>query len=420
MKVLYHHRTMADGAEGIHIREIVSALRSLGHEVVVVALAGDPTRPAPGHASRVTSLRRLIPAFGYEIAELGYNLVGYRRIMAAIGHVRPDIIYDRYNTYSTAAAHAARRAGVPLLLEVNAPGAYERTVDAHLRLKFPRLARNYERWILRRADRIFAVSTPLKDHLAHAVGIDAGKIVVLPNGADPDVFVPGVGGEEVRRRYGIEDRVVIGFVGILRPWHGVDLLLEAFRDLRRTCSSAHLLIVGDGSIQDQLEAHAAELGLGSSVTFTGRLAHQDVVAHVAAMDVTVSPQATFYASPMKVLEYMSMGKAVVAPAMDNIRDIIDDEESGLLFEPGSAVALASAIRRMIADEGLRRRLGEQARRRIVERLNWRQNARRIIEAAARSVVPDTDEEQRRPGTFRRIERPETQQQPVTRRKSRRE
>ena len=139
-----------------------------------------------------------------------------------------------------------------------------------------------------------------------------------------------------------------------------------------------------------------------------------------AMDVTVSPQATFYASPMKVLEYMSMGKAVVAPAMDNIRDIIDDEESGLLFEPGSAVALASAIRRMIADEGLRRRLGEQARRRIVERLNWRQNARRIIEAAARSVVPDTDEEQRRPGTFRRIERPETQQQPVTRRKSRRE
>ena len=193
MKILYHHRTMADGAEGIHIAEIVKALRALGHQVQVVALAGDPTRPAPARAAGVGGLRKLIPASAYELAELGYNVVGYGRMLAAIRTFKPDVIYDRYNSYSTAALHAARRARLPLLLEVNAPVAYERNVYEHLQLRFPRLARRYESRILGGADCIFVVSTPLRCHLVDKIGVDASKIVVLPNGVDPDVFAPASG-----------------------------------------------------------------------------------------------------------------------------------------------------------------------------------------------------------------------------------
>ena len=381
MKVLYHHRTMADGAEGIHIREIVQALRALGHEVLVVALAGDPATPGAAGAARLAAVRRLIPAAGYELAEIGYNSVGHRRIMTAARNFCPDIIYDRYSTYSTAAMSAARRAHVPLLLEVNAPLAYERSVDDHLRLKFPALARSFERRIFEAADRIFVVSTPLRRHLVETIGIDAQKIVVLPNGADPDVFTPDHSGEDIRRRHGIGGRFVVGFVGILRPWHGVDLLLKAFRDLRVSGCDAHLLIVGDGPIQHELESLAGTLGVQDAVTFAGRVTHREVIAHVAAMDVAVSPHATFYASPMKILEYMSMGKAVVAPAMENIRDIVDDGETGLLFEPGDAGALESRLSRLQANEALRQELGRRARSRVVERFNWRFNALRVVDEA---------------------------------------
>ena len=380
MKILYHHRTMADGAEGIHIAEIVKALRVLGHEVQVVALAGDPSQPAPVRATRVKGLRRLIPAAAYELAELGYNLVGYRRMMAAVRSFKPDVIYDRYNSYSTAALRAARRARLPLLLEVNAPVAYERSVYEHLQLKWPRLAQRYEARIFAGADRIFVVSSPLKRHLVETLGVGPEKIAVLPNGADPEVFVPA-SGEPIRRRHDLAGRFVVGFVGILRPWHGVDLLLEAFAILRADCPSAHLLVVGDGPIQPQLERHARDLGLRTAVTFTGRLPHAEVVAHVAAMDVCVSPQATFYASPMKIVEYMAMGKAVIAPAMDNIRDLIEDGLTGILVEPDRADALAAALLELVNDAPRRRALGEDARRAVLERFNWRRNARCIADSA---------------------------------------
>jgi glycosyltransferase involved in cell wall biosynthesis len=386
MRILYHHRTMGDGAEGIHIREIVRALRAIGHDVQVEALAGDPmaAQGASPSRSRVSSLRRLIPASAYECAELGYNIVGYRRVMAAVRRFRPDVIYDRYNTYSTAAWRAARAAKLPLLLEVNSPMVYERSEYENLPLKFPRLAARYERSIFNGADRIFAVSTPLQRYLVDELNIDERKIVVLPNGADPDVFVPA-DGETTRRRYHLEGQTVVGFVGILRPWHGVDLLLGAFAELRRHRPSTHLLLVGDGPIEEQIAAQARDLGLATAVTLTGRLTHPEVVSHVAAMDICVSPRATFYASPMKILEYLAMGKAVVAPDMDNIRDIISHGRTGILFAPQSASAMGDALRRLVDDDHLRRALGEEGRRSVIERFNWRSNASRIVAEAEELV-----------------------------------
>jgi glycosyltransferase involved in cell wall biosynthesis len=371
---------MGDGAEGVHIREIVRALRTLGHQVEVVALTGDPTVASQTRISRVNALRRVIPGAAYELAELGYNLVGYRRLLSAIRQFRPEVIYDRYNSYSTAALKAARRAGLPLLLEVNAPVAYERSVYEHLQLKFPRLARRYERTICSGADQVFAVSTPLKEYLVQTIGVEAGKIVVLPNGVDPDDFAPA-DGSEVRRHYGIEDRMVIGFVGILRPWHGLDLLLDAFQQLRHTLPTAHLLIVGDGPIQAEVDAQVRRLGIDAAVTITGRIPHGRVAPHVAAMDVCVSPHATFYASPLKILEYMAMGKAVVAPALDNLRDLVQDDVTGALFEAGNARSLEARLRQLLGDESLRLALGRRARRKVVEHHSWSHNARCIIERA---------------------------------------
>jgi glycosyltransferase involved in cell wall biosynthesis len=125
-----------------------------------------------------------------------------------------------------------------------------------------------------------------------------------------------------------------------------------------------------------------------------------VVAHVAAMDVAVSPHATFYASPMKILEYMAMGKPLVAPAMDNIRDIVDDGETGMLFEPGNTTALAATLCRVSGDQTLREQLGRLARGRVVERFNWRLSALRVVDEAGTLLGRVRSSTDRQPGVAR--------------------
>jgi glycosyltransferase involved in cell wall biosynthesis len=387
VKILYHHRTMGDGAEGIHIQEMVSAFRELGHEVRVVSLIGEKTNAKTAQADRWKRLRGFIPSALYEFAELSYNVFGGRRVAQAIREFEPDVVYDRYNSYNTAAVGAAKRAGVPLMLEVNSPVAYERVAYENLQLKMPWLARRYERHICNSADHVFVVSTPLKRHLVDQVGVPAGRITVLPNGANPRTFDPRTDGDPIRARHGISNRIVIGFVGILRPWHGMEMLLDAFTELCGKHDNLHLLVVGDGPIQDDLKAQALATGVADRVTFTGRLSHTEVRDHVAAFDIAVSPKATFYASPMKILEYMAMAKPVIAPAMDNIRDIIDDRRTGILFEEGSVSNLRDALDRLARDEGLRRTLGLAARAEIDADRNWRTLARRVTRIVE-NVRPD--------------------------------
>jgi glycosyltransferase involved in cell wall biosynthesis len=210
-------------------------------------------------------------------------------------------------------------------------------------------------------------------------GVSDDKITVLPNGADPAAFDPRLDSAPIRARYQLGNRTVIGFVGILRPWHGLELLLEAFSRLAPRERNLHLLMVGDGPSEAALKSQVASLGLDCCVTFTGRVGHTAIREHIAAMDVAVSPRATFYASPMKILEYMAMQVAVVAPRMPNIEDICEHGADSLLFEPESAASLADCLTRLVGDAETARHLGLAGRCKIESRLNWTRNAGIVIE-----------------------------------------
>ena len=121
MRLIYHHRTLGDGAEGIHIREMVSALRELGHHVRVVALVekGEPPEEelkVPQQKGRWSTISRLIPDGAYEMAELAYNPIARRMVSRAIEDFKPDFLFDRYNSYSIGAISAARRLNIPVIL----------------------------------------------------------------------------------------------------------------------------------------------------------------------------------------------------------------------------------------------------------------------------------------------------------------
>ena len=377
MRILYHHRTLSDGAEGLQLASVVNAFRAPGHDVKVVSLVGNKNIAARRRAGIVEQVRRYMPRWVYELMEMGYNLPGYHMLTSRVNGWIPEFLYERYSLFNLSGLMTARRPGIPLVLEVNSPLAYERTQYEHLSWK--RGAKISEGFLLSRADIVLTVSTPLKDYLVDQ-GILADKIVVIPNGVDPEIFRPDPQRRvNVRSRFGIpEDGIVVGFIGILRPCHGVELLLEVLARIRKSSTAVRLLVVGDGPSRDELQKIARSVGLTDRMIFI-RIVHSREVAHfIAALDIAVSPRATFDASPMKVLEYMATGIAVVAPRMPNLQDLITHGVDGILFRPEDAGDLVSALLSLIRDPNFRTKLAENARATIVRDRTWLHNARQVI------------------------------------------
>jgi glycosyltransferase involved in cell wall biosynthesis len=383
MNILYHHRTLGDGAEGIHVASMVKAFRELDHDVKLASLIGEQVASSTSRARIVDQLRNVLPRALYETMEMAYSAAGYRLLTRQVNGWKPAFIYERYTLFNLAGLMAARRLGIPLVLEVNSPLAYERAQYETLRLK--RAARFFERFLFRRAELVLAVSTPLKEYII-GQGASPEKVVVMPNGTDPSFFRPDTfTRDQLRRRLDLPlNAVVVGFVGILRPWHGVDLLIDAFAKVQNPAERMYLLIVGDGPSQSALEKLSRLRGLQERVIFTGRVPHQEVARYLTAMDIAVSPRATFYASPMKVLEYMATGIAVIAPRMPNLQDLISDQVDGILFQPENVEELTSSVQALVQNGTFRRRLADNARRKIENDRTWVNNAKRTLELIGNS------------------------------------
>ncbi len=382
MKILYHHRTLGDGAEGIHIQSIVNALRSLGHQVKVVSLVGEQTqfrKAQDAKESKWDWVRNRIPGPVYELAEIAYNVKGLRMLQKAIDTFRPDLIYDRYAHFSFSALWAAKRNNLPLILEVNSPYSIQKRQWE--KLYFPWLSEMGERKIFNAAPHIIVVSTPLRK-IVMDYGVPPERITVLPNGTDPERFNPHIDDGPLRQQLGLTGRVVMGFVGILRRWHNIDKLINILESIDLPAHNATMLFLGDGPSFQELVAYNKEKGNEEWIRFLGRIPHDEIQKYIAMMDIAISPHATPYSSPMKILEYMAMEKAILAPDMENIRDLLQDGETALLFKPDDARSLKEKLLRLMEDGDLRRRLGQNARRIVEKKFTWLGNARKTVELAA--------------------------------------
>ena len=221
-----------------------------------------------------------------------------------------------------------------------------------------------------------------------ARGLMLEKIIVNPNGVDTDLFRPGRGGGRVRQSLGVEGKIVVGFIGTFGPWHGAPILAEAATKTSKA-AGCHFLFIGDGNQRNLAESIIEGGGAASRTTFTGRIPHAEAPDYLDACDILVSPHvesvdgSEFFGSPTKLFEYMAAARPIVASRLGQIADIIVDGENGLLVEPGDSDALARAIERLARDEALRARLGEAARRTVIERYTWRHNAARVFDTMRR-------------------------------------
>ena len=380
MRILYHHRTLADGAEGIHIREIVDALRDLGHEVKVICprAARKETGLGPNHNKKSHSMG-YIRLFFKQCAEILYNCVSYQRARLSIRRFKPEFIYERYTPLNFGGVLAARHTKTPLILEVNA--TYGGLLGCDIPSVFPRLLKWIEESVLRWANGIVVVSTPLKECITSRIG-DSNKLIVLPNAINTNkIFGDGDSLSKrqiVRHRYNIKQDFVVGFVGSMRRWHGLDFLSECIPCILEKSPETHFLLVGSGEMESELREFVLANGLTEKVTITGAVSHEEVYLILNAVDVGVSPDTPPYASPMKILEYMAFGAVPVAPDYAPIREIITHRQTGLIFTPRSKHEFVEAIHGLSENPPLLKRLSEAAKAEVLRERTWTRNAEQIL------------------------------------------
>jgi glycosyltransferase involved in cell wall biosynthesis len=296
--------------------------------------------------------------------------------LAIARRLRCELVFERYSIFGVIGALLSAHLSLPWVLEVNYTSRSP-LVRQRSQVLGP-LASFLERKLFGRATGLVAVSSYLKKQLVADYGVRPSNIMVLPNAADPVVFRPGVQ-PQVECAGKPLDGKIIGFVGGFYPWHGLKLLLDAFLSLVPEFPAAKLLLIGDGPEKQSLMDRVAQAGAGRKVFFAGRVDHKDLPKWVSAFHIGVMPDSNEYGSPMKVFEYMSMGKPVVVPDYAPLRDAVEDGVEGFIFPPGSTTTLAERMRTLLGNPQTYARMADAARRRVVLRHNWEQNARTILE-----------------------------------------
>lgn len=381
-QVLYHHRTRGRSVEGVHIRSITAALRELGFRVDILSLPGaDPEAPdAPvsaqpqGLVSRLLSaLASRAPEWLFELSELLYNLVAWWRLRARLQRDDPAWIYERYSLFLFAGVWLARRRGVPIVLEVNDSAVMPRVRPLLMRA----LAQRIEKWVFNHCDGLVFVSSAFRDQVLAAHG-SLSRTIISPNAADISRFDPArTDRHATRRRLGIDDKLVCGYLGAFIEWHGIHRFIDEAAPQLVERADIALLLVGDGKTRAQVEASLQYHGVADHAVLTGAVPHDQVPELLAAMDISVLPDSNTYGSPMKLFELMAMGVPVVAPDYGPVAEVIEDGVTGWLFPRGNIQRCLEIL--LALTPAQIRQVGDQARQYILAHRQWRNNAMQLVD-----------------------------------------
>jgi len=383
MKILYLCPDLGISLEGhkgasAHVRDLVRAFSILGHEVRVIASSNGVKTDIGAEIIPITvsdiyntisldNSSRIIRALGH----LWNNVTLEKLLGYILKDFKPDILYERYSPFGVAGVVLAKNNGIPHILEVNAPLAWEGKQFRKQALQD--VAEELEQIVLNMTSLIVTVSKTMRDILMD-YGVSNSRIVVVPNGVDPRNF----SSEGPVYNLHSQNKFVIGFVGSMKSWHGIDLLAKAFRELSSD-PNFHLLLVGDGSMMKVMYSLRDEFP--DRVTLTGAVPHNEVPSYIRSMDVAVAPYPkfdNFYFSPLKILEYMSVGRAVVAAEIGQIKELIKDGKTGFLVPPGDSILLAETIKKLYTNRELCSSVGRQAAAEVKRAHTWTHRASDII------------------------------------------
>lgn len=371
MKILYHHRIASKDGQYVHIEEIINALTAQGHEIVLVAPEITQNSQFGSDGGWVSKLRARLPQPVSELMEFGYSFLTFVKLCRAIIKHKPDGIYERYNLFLPAGIWAKKLFRLKLLLEVNSPLYDERKKYNGIALN--RLALWSEHYAWRNADHVLPVTSVLAGYLEKS-GVNSKRITVIPNGIDPDRFSAT---QNNRRSESFKDKLVIGFVGFCREWHRLDEVMQLIAAENNPAIT--FLIVGDGPVAEQLKQQANELNIQDNFHITGLVERDDMPFWLDQIDIALQPAVTPWASPLKMIEYMATGKAIIAPDSSNICELLEHKNNALLFDENHPEKIINCLKELIDDRQLMKTISENAISTVQSRnLTWRANAAKIV------------------------------------------
>ena len=298
-----------------------------------------------------------------------------------------SFIYQRYSTHNYFGLLLSQYRNVPFILEYNGSEVWLNR-NWGIPLKYEELAEKIELANLNEATLVVVVSNPMKEELINR-DVNPDKILVNPNGVDPEIYSPEVNGSRVSHQHNLKEKTVIGFIGTFGRWHGAEVLVRAYGQLTEQYPEyrkhTHLLMIGDGNTMPQIIEEINRSDITDNVTLTGIVPQEEGPEYLATCNLLVSPHVPnadgtpFFGSPTKLFEYMAMGKGIVASNLDQIGEILEHNQTAWMVEPGNAESLMLGIKTLIDEPELTKRLGEAARREVISKYTWKEHTRKIIE-----------------------------------------
>jgi glycosyltransferase involved in cell wall biosynthesis len=405
--MLHNSLPIDSGGYATRTHGLLRGISENGYRVTGVTRLGYPQDRGPKYANKTYAVSNVINGVGYHrnqskvdgmgkqplIEYLQKNLLAH---MPLIRRERPAILHGASNYINgVTATFLAKRFGLKSVYEVR--GLWELTrASREPEYMHSDAFRQYARMeaeACNNADHVFALTAALKDIMIER-GVDGSKITILPNGVDADQFFPLPPNRDLGAELGIaEDELVIGYIGSIVDYEGIDDLLRAFQRVHsKPGIKARLLIVGDGAVLEDVKALAAELELGDRVIFTGRVPHDEVPDYYSLVDITPFPRkplpVTEAVSPLKPFEAMAMEKCVLASNVAALDEIVIEGQNGMKFAKGDIDSFAAALETLLTDAPLRQKLARQSRTWVIEHRDWRRISTKITDVYARLLAGD--------------------------------
>jgi glycogen synthase len=391
LHVLHHSEPFLDGYS-VRAGAILACQRKVGmepialtsvHHELAVGRSGEP-QSNPEMVRGIPHHRTPAPAGRLGRSELRLPVFRERALVRALdgslARTLAEHDVDIVHAHSPVlcglpALRAARKRGVAFVYEVRAfwEDALLSSGTSALRRAKYQYSRRLETGLFRRADAVVAISHHLVDEIVDR-GIPRSRVHYAPNGVDLQKFTPQTINRDLAAQLGVDGRPTIGFVGSFFDFEGLDCLVRALPLVLDKVPTTSLVLVGSGESEPKIRVLVQRLNLSKQIVMVGRLPHEQVLAYYSIMDVLVYPRLrdrlTELVTPLKPLEAMAMGKAVVGSDVGGLKELFDDGRVGDLFRSGDAADLADCLVRVLQDPVRRKASGELGREYVLAKRSW--------------------------------------------------
>ena len=387
MKILFYspHPTLyleAPTGYGSHMRGMIHGFQEDGHAVDVLVMGKAPIQnsSSPQSSGLKSFAKIFIPKILWrtlkELQQIRFDKYAAKELQFAIQSIQPDIVYERSAWMSNGSVEVLSNFNITHIVEINAPFEEEVKSFEKAHSFLASTGKNKLKNLLQSAHLVLPVTSSLQTYLIERYKLNPNKCVIVPNAIEKqEIQINESRVAAINKQFNLSEVTVLGFVGSIFPYHGVDRLIRGVSKLKYT--DIAILVVGDGYLIPELKKLANELGISSRVYFTGSVPKEDIYNYISAMDILTLPDTEWYCSPVKLFEYGAFGKTILAVNEAGVSDVMSNEE-GLLFENNDS-AFQDALLAAITDVDALKIKALNFQQKVFEKHTWRANAQKVIQ-----------------------------------------